>query len=313
MPIAVLIKTWNTGECTRLCLDTLVQADDLPDELVVLDLGDDEVTRRHIEAQAKHHGISLRWLPVGHRLAPAEGNRLAFEASSAPYVCLLDSDVLVPRNWLSAAMPLLTVPGVGLVAPIRPDPFVRYPGREESTETVLDDIKRGGASFTQIANAFTGGAPLDVFGRAVQQANGFERTVTVEFPSFFSSCCLFFDRTVIEEAGGVAHPAFDRTYGSEDIDLSWRVLAARYSLVRTADIFILHFRHTSLMANQVDYEAEIKAANRILYTRWRKQLIAWAKTRHWAGDSLEDLSRRFIIRELVRNTTFAEDLQAALT
>jgi GT2 family glycosyltransferase len=312
VPIGVLIKTWNTGECTRLCLDTLVRADDLPDELVVVDLGDDTMTRRHAEALADEHAIELRWLPIGQRLAPGEGNRLAFEASSAPYLCLLDSDVLVPRNWLAVAMPLLADPNVGLVAPIRPDPFVRYPGREESTEAILDEIKRGGGSFAEIAHAFTGGAPLDEFGRAARQANGFEHTVTIDFPSFFSSCCLFFDRAVVEEAGGVAHPAFDRSYGSEDIDLSWRVLAMGYSLARTADIFILHFRHTSLEANQVDYQSEIVAANRVLYARWKKRLIAWAVARSRAGDSLDDLSRRFIIRELMRNTSFAEDLQTAL-
>ena len=45
---------------------------------------------------------------------------------------------------------------------------------------------------------------------------------------------------------------------------------------------------------------------------WRKRLLAWAAERRRAGDSLEDLARRFLVRELVRNTSFGADLEAAL-
>jgi len=311
VPLAVLIKTWNTGECTRLCLDAIAVADLLPEELVVVDLGDDPETRRHAESLASRRGIGLSWLPVGRRLAPAEANRLAMEAVSAPLVCLLDNDVLVPRNWLSPTTTLLASPGVGLVAPTRPDPHLLYPGRAESTEAVLDGIMGKGIPLADVARAFTGGAPLDEFGQAVRRASDLQRAVAVEFPSFLSSCCLFFDRAIVEDAGGVADPAFDQCYGSEDVDLSWRVLEAGYALVRTAEVFVLHFRHTSLEANRVDYQAEIRTANQALYARWRKRLLAWAVARRRAGDSLADLSWRFIVRELVRNTSFAQDLEEA--
>lgn len=310
-PIGVIVKTWNTGEHTRRCLAAIAAADLLPEELAVVDLGDDPTTRREAEALTDRHGIRLCWLPVGHRLAPAAANRRALDAVSTPLVCLLDNDVLVPVNWLAPITALLASPDVGLVAPIRPDPFVRYPGRADSTEAVLDEVRVRGESLAEVAHAFTGGLPLDAFGRAVQQENGLQRTVTLAFPSFLSSCCLCFDRLAVEDAGGVADSAFDGGYGSEDVDLSWRVAEAGYLLVRTAEVFVLHLRHSSLASNRIDYPAELRTANRVLYARWRTRLLAWAVARQRSGDTLADLSRRFIIRELLRNTSFEADLAAA--
>ena len=310
LPLGVIVKTWNTGEHTRACLDRVVDADALPEELAVVDLGDDPATRRYLEELTDRHGIRLSWLAIGRRLAPGEANRRALELLSTPLVCLLDNDVLVPKNWLGPIVALLASPGAGLVAPIRPDPFIAYPGRAESTEAVLDAIKGQGVPLEEVARQFTGGVPLDEFGRAVQRANGLQPAVDVEFPSFLSSCCLCFDRQAVEDAGGIADPGFDGGYGSEDVDLSWRVAEAGYALVRTAEVFVLHVRHASLERNQIDYPGELRAANRILYPRWRKQLLAWAKLRLRSGDTVDDLAHRFIIRELIRNTSFAADLAA---
>jgi len=367
VPLGVILKTWNTGESTQLCLDAVARADALPEQIAIVDLGEDDETRAYAAGLADQLGFALTWLPVGHRLAPGPANRLAFDSIETPLVCLLDNDVLVPRNWLGPTTALLASPDVGLVAPIRPDPFLAYPdlpsvaqssanqtgeiapgaagadafaagempSQAHSTEAVLDGLKSlqtselwesGGPgqladaahptgrrlSLAEIADRFTGGQPLDVFGRRVRDANHLQHTARVEFPSMLSSCCLFFDRAVVEEVRGVADPAFDRCYGSEDVDLSWRVSAAGYELVRTADVFVLHFRHTSLVANSVDFETELRSANQTLYSRWRKRLLVWAVDRVRAGDSVADLSWRFIIRELNRNTSFAVDLEAAL-
>jgi GT2 family glycosyltransferase len=308
VPIGIIVKTWNTGECTRLCLDAIAEADRLPEEIVVVDLGEDAATRSYAEALTDRCAIGLHWLPVGHRLAPAAANRHALAAISPPLICLLDNDVLVPRNWLGPITAALASARVGLVGPIRPDPFLLYPGRAESTEAVLDELKGQGTPLAEMERAFTGGIPLDEFGRAVQRANDLQRAVALDFPSFLSSCCLCFDRAIVDDAGGIADPAFDARYGSEDVDLSWRVLQAGYELVRLANVFVLHLRHTSLEANRVDYSAELKTANQVLYGRWRKRLLTWAQARQRQGDTLADLSQRFIVRELIRNTSFGTDL-----
>lgn len=310
LPVGVIVKTWNTGEYTRACLDRVVRADALPEELAVVDLGEDSATRRYLEELTDRHGVRLHWLPIGRRLAPGDANRRALDALSTPLACLLDNDVLVPKNWLGPLTTLLASPGVGLVAPTRPDPFLRYPGRDDSTEAVLDAIKGPDLPPSEVVGRFTGGAPFEELGRAVQAANGLQPSVEVAFPSFLSSCCLGFDRQAIEDAGGVADPGFDGGYGSEDVDLSWRVAEAGYALVRTAEVFVLHVRHASLERNQVDYQGELKAANQVLYARWRKRLLAWARARLRSGDTVADLSRRFIVRELIRNTSFEADLTA---
>ena len=307
-PLSTLIKTWNTGEATRLLLDAICGADLLPEEIVIVDLGADGETHAYAEALCERHGIALRWLPVGHRLAPGAGNRLALDAATSPLICLLDNDVLVPRNWLGPLVALLEDPEVGLVAPVRPDPFLAYPGRAESTEAGLDAINARGLPLAEVAREFTGGLSLAELGRAVARANALDTVTPLDFPSSLSSCCVAFDRAIVEAAGGIADPAFDAGYGSEDIDLTWRVLAAGYECLRTSEVFILHFRHTSLRANGLDFDADLRAANVVLYARWRKRLLSWARGRLLAGDSLDDLARRFIVRELMRNTVFGEEI-----
>jgi GT2 family glycosyltransferase len=313
-PVAVLLKTWNTPECTQLCLAALGEAELLPTELVVVDLGDDGETRDYAARLAERTGITLRWRSVGRRIAPGAANRLALTEASSPLICLLDSDVLVPRNWLAPPLALLADSEVGLVAPIRPDPFLLHPdaGATASTEAALDAITSTGVPFGEVAARYTVGRSLEAFGRAVAAANDLDRVAAVGFPSFLSSCCLLFDRATVESVGGVADPLFDGGYGSEDVDLSWRIMRAGYRPVRTAEVFVLHFRHESLTANGIDREGELRAANRLLYRRWRTRLLAWAAERRRAGDTPEDLARRFLVRELVRNTSFGADLEAAL-
>lgn len=276
----------------------------------MVDLGADRATRDYAEERTARASIRLHWLPIGRRLAPAEANRRALDVLSTPLAALLDNDVVVPRGWLGPIVAQLTVPRVALVAPIRPDPFLQYPGRSESTEAFLDALKSSGRSLPEVVEAFTGGISLDRFGAAVAEANHLAGAVSLEFPSSLSSCCLGFDRAAVDESGGVADPIFDGRYGSEDIDLSWRVLEAGYEIVRTADVFVLHLRHASLEANEVDYRAELRAANEVLYGRWQRRLRSWARARILAGDRPADLSQRFIIRELQRNTAFGRDLEA---
>ena len=307
-PIGLIVKTWNTGESLRHCLDAVVSACLLPREVVVVDLGDDRPNHAYATDLARLHGIQLHWLPIGHRLAPGVANRRALEVLSTPLIGLLDDDVVVPRNWLGPLMSILKDHSVGLVAPIRPDPFLIYPGRDESTEGVLDDLRHRLARSSDVVETYTGGRSLEELGGDVQRANGLPREAALEFPSFLSSCCLGLSRIAIEAAGGIADPDFSAGYGSEDVDLTWRVLRAGYAAIRTSDVFVLHFRHTSLEANEVDYSTEITSANRVLYAKWRPQLLAWGRDRLRRGDERADLARRFIVRELLRNTEFESDL-----
>ncbi|HLZ10414.1 MAG TPA: glycosyltransferase [Chloroflexota bacterium] len=306
--IGLIVKTWNTGEWLRRCLDAIIAASPLPREIAVVDLGEDELSHVYARDLAERHDVRLQWLPIGHRLAPGIANRRALEALSTRLIGLLDDDIVVPRNWLGPLTSILLDPGVGLVAPIRPDPFLAYPGRDESTEGVLDDLKKGLEGIPDLVKTYTHGRSLEDFGREVQRVNDLPRELAVEFPSFLSSCCLGISRGAIEAAGGIADPVFSAGYGSEDVDLTWRVLQAGYAAIRTSDVFVLHFRHTSLEANHVDYATELAAANRLLYARWRKQLLTWGRDRLRRGDDRDDLTRRFIVRELFRNTEFDGDL-----
>ncbi|MBI3968203.1 MAG: glycosyltransferase family 2 protein [Chloroflexi bacterium] len=314
-PLSVIVKTWHSGEYTRACLASIAEAPTRPADVVVVDLGDDDDTEGFARALLPSAGVDLVWLPLNRRLAPGPANRLALEHASAPTVALLDNDIVVPTNWLDRLLPQLEHTNAGLVAPARPTPALRYPGRDASTQTVLqrlvaDTQPSGPAQPDTIVSVFTEGAGLEALGRAVQAENDIPKRERVGFPAFLSSCCLLARRSTIAAAGGIARPEFDAGYGSEDVDLSWRVLDLGLDLIQCNEVFVAHFRNASLRRNRVDVESELRVANQTLYALWRAPLLAWVEAQLESGTSPEQIASEFILRELAQRAVLCADLAA---
>ena len=130
-------------------------------------------------------------------------------------------------------------------------------------------------------------------------------------PDFIGTCCALLDADFVAAAGGIADPRF-AGYGSEDVDLCWRIGEHGGQVARTAAVYVHHFHNSSLIDNEVDGEAALRTANQILYAKWGPKLIALAQAEMQRGGSLREyLSAHFIFQPLARHTSFIADLRAA--
>ena len=124
--VCVVMVTFGAPEWVERALDA-VEANTPSDryELVVVDNGGPDPRTR--EALRRRYGggweaSEARARVVVHEaganLGFAGGNDLAVNLASAPYVCLLNSDAIVPSGWLDPLLAPLDDPTVGAVVPV---------------------------------------------------------------------------------------------------------------------------------------------------------------------------------------------------
>lgn len=316
-PVSIILKVWNAPRHVKLCLEGLLQNTTSPFELIVVDNGSKPRLNGWLADRAE---ADARIRLVTNRLnqGPGFANRQGAGLARNRLVCLLDSDVLVPPGWLERLVADFDVtPNLKLLAPLQPEEAAVYPfdGETPDSRQAWYGVKRRlpqANPLEQLA-AFTRGLSLADFELEMRKANPPGVRLVSAPPDFVSSACLLVDRDFALQAGGIADPAF-RLYGSEDVDLCWRVGAAGGLVGKTASVYVHHFLGASLESNDLKRAAALAQANVLLYAKWKERLLALA-ARH-ATDDIDALTayleQHFIYSALARNTTFIDDLRQSL-
>ena len=97
--VSIIMKTWNALPHVRLCARTLLNNSDGPFELIVIDNGSGPGVVSFLRGLAQE----MARAPGGESGERRAGGREPAGGGAGPgdLVCLIDSDVLVPRGWLS--------------------------------------------------------------------------------------------------------------------------------------------------------------------------------------------------------------------
>jgi glycosyltransferase involved in cell wall biosynthesis len=114
----IIIPIWNQLALTQRCLEAVRQKTQTPYRLILIDNGSGEETRKFLESLAENPS----WVGV---LVRNEENRGYIRAvnqglkiSTAPYVCLLNNDIVVTLGWLKRLIEFSgSHPDAGLVNP----------------------------------------------------------------------------------------------------------------------------------------------------------------------------------------------------
>lgn len=182
--LSLIIPSFNGADALQKTLAKL-QAEQITAEIIVVDGGSSD------GSQAVATGFGVRLLEVqnhgyGHNL-----NR-GIEIATRQYLALMNSDVLMPRQTLLAALKRLENPSLGAVGPV---PLQENGSRQQSF------------GITYLPNHLKITQPL-----AVKMLHGF---------------CLITRRDVLQTVGG-----FDEHFFmyNEEYDWCWRVLKKAYSL-----------------------------------------------------------------------------------
>jgi GT2 family glycosyltransferase len=316
-PVSIILKVWNAPRHAKLCVEALLQNTTSPFELIVVDNGSRLKLHQWL-AQLAENDPRIRLVTNRSNKGPGIANRQGAALAANRLLCLLDSDVLVPPGWLERLLAGFdSVPGLKILTPLQPEEGVAYPFESPYPDSrqAWYEVKRQAPQAPPLEqlSAYTRGLSLADFESEVRKANPGGFRLAEAPPDFVSSFCMLVDRDFAAQAGGIADPGF-KGYGSEDVDLCWRVGTAGGKVGKTASVYVHHFFGASLEANSLDRAAALGAANALLYEKWKEHLLALVAQQapQETGGLTAYLERHFIFSALARNTSFIDDLRLAL-
>jgi GT2 family glycosyltransferase len=250
--LSVVIVTWNAKKYVEECLTSLVNSHGaVVTEICVVDNGSSDGTQDLIRAEFP----MVRLVETGTNLGFAKANNIGMRLSSGKYVCLINSDVVLPPDCLVKMCSYMEQnPTIGMLGPRMSTPegpvgrsYMRYPTvwRCFCRAFALDGLLKGLAG--------SGGIEM----------KDFDNSSTAEV-EVLNGWFLMARRTAIEAVGLLDERFF--MYG-EDIDWSYRFQKAGWRRVYFAGAEALHYGGASSAAAPIRFYIAMQVSN---LQFWRK-------------------------------------------
>ncbi|MHB8413709.1 MAG: glycosyltransferase family 2 protein [Candidatus Acidiferrales bacterium] len=256
--ISIVIVTWNARQFALECLDSLVEYRlDPCVEIIVVDNASSDGTPEIINRKYPF----VRVIQNARNFGFAKANNIGMLASRGRYVCLINSDVVVPRDCLEKMASYLDRnPTIGVLGPqmIGPD----------------GTVGRSCMSFPTVWACFCRALALDVlipksqlFGRLLMTHFAHDRIADVEV---LNGWFWMIQRKAIENVGLLDERFF--MYG-EDVDWCKRFHNAGWRIVYFADAEAIHYGGASSSDAPIRFYIEMHRA-RLQYWRKHHSIVA---------------------------------------
>lgn len=203
----LILLSWNNLEILRQCVDSILRCAHAPSRLIIVDNGSSETgVREYLSCLKGNDTIQVQVILNAVNEGFAKGMNKGMAVSDAPYVCLLNNDILVTDGWLEEMIKIAAEnPGVGIVNP----------------------------SSNNFGLRFGKGTTLKEFACSLRAQSG----KWVEMGSCIGFCMLI-KREVIEKVGYL-----DESYGYayfEDTDFGRRAQKAGYKCAMAKGCYVYH-------------------------------------------------------------------------
>ncbi|MCC6437211.1 MAG: glycosyltransferase [Acidimicrobiales bacterium] len=231
---SIVIPVWNAWAHTRACLVRLAATIEPEDEVIVVDNGSTDGTRRGLDA--------FPWVRVERltrNLGFGGGCNAGAEVAGGDVLVFLNNDTLPAHDWLERLLRPFADPAVAASGP-------------------RSNFVSGAQSVPATTYAGGGDAALDAFVRRWERAHDGAVDEVERLVGF----CLAVDAARFAALGG-----FDTRFGIgsyEDDDLCRRLRHDAGRLVVVHDSFVHHHGHATFTANDVDWVA-LERRNRTIY------------------------------------------------
>jgi GT2 family glycosyltransferase len=238
--VTISVLVYGPSPWLRDVVEAVGAHTDVPYELVLLDNGTTDATRAYLDTLD-----GVRVLRPGHNVGFGAGHNAVANVARGDYLCVLNSDAIVPAGWLPALLaPLAVDPMVGATAPV----YVYPDGR----------LQEAGATVEPSGQVIA-------FGR-FDDPDDPEYRLGGRVP-FASAACLVTRTKVFRAIGG-----FDAGYGVayyEDVDLAFALRDRGLHIELVAGVRVLHAQGAS---SETAADAErMLFANR---ERFRRRFVA---------------------------------------
>lgn len=285
--LAVVLVNWNTGDMLRECVTALYSSTPpIATEIVVVDNGSTDDSRAIVErlCRAAPPGVALRLLPNATPLGFAAACNRGIAATTAPYILLLATDVLLPPHALPTLLALLAQrPLVAVCSPRLRDPA----GTSMPYTFGRDPVPFYLAQ--QVASSLVWRRPLHNWATAAALVT-----------DWVAASCMLVRRSALEQVGGLdeGYPLF-----FEDVDLCRRLRQAGYFIIYDARVSVLD------RGGQSQPNRAVRALyTRSLYRFYRKHYPPVA--RWWLALALPLFKLLGIVRPEQRRDRYAFEMTA---
>jgi GT2 family glycosyltransferase len=252
VPLSVVIVNWNTKDLILACLQSLAPSlHEKRIEVIVVDNGSCDGSQRAITAQFP----DVRLIDTGANLGYGRACNIGMRASTAPYVCLLNSDILVRDGCLETLIAYMEAhPEVGMVGPRILGTDLKLQDTCRRLPTVWNNLCEAlRLSRVFPRSAFLSGEHMFYFAH--------DREIMVEG---LAGCFMLVRRKAIDEVG-----LFDEQFFlyCEETDWCKRFRAAGWLIAFCPEAEAIHAHRASSSKDPVFF-AKVQIQSRLIY--WRK-------------------------------------------
>jgi GT2 family glycosyltransferase len=224
--VSIVIVTWNGKKYALECLDSLRELGGVIGiEVVVVDNASTDGTPQAI----REHYPEVKLIQNEANLGFAKANNIGIAATRGDYVCLVNSDVVVPPGCLEKMVDFMKAnPDIGLLGPKMLSPTGGVGQSVNRLPTVWNYLCFALGLHSLVPNS-------KLFGGFLMAGYGYNKTEDVEV---LTGWFWMVPRRALEQVGGLDERFF--MYG-EDLDWCYRFLKAGWRVVFFADAEALHY------------------------------------------------------------------------
>ncbi|MCM8811751.1 MAG: glycosyltransferase family 2 protein [Candidatus Omnitrophica bacterium] len=240
----IVLLTWNRADLLKPCVERILRFTDVPSRLLLVDNASTEPEAVEYQQRLKGNGtVQVEVIRRTHNDGFSKGINEGLRRATAPWVCLMNNDVLVAQGWLSEMIRVAKAhPEIGLLNPMSNE-FGAWPGRGETIDQAGERVRPRRGEWTEFWNCV-----------------GF---------------CALMPRQILEKVG-----MLDEEFGFmyyEDADYSLRVRQAGYCCGIALGAYAYHIGSATMSRNP-DKERLFEANKELFRKKWglpRSERIAW--------------------------------------
>ncbi|MBR3628037.1 MAG: glycosyltransferase family 2 protein [Elusimicrobia bacterium] len=248
--VSIIIPCFNALEYTKQCIESVLLQTNINYELILINNGSTDGTKEYFKTLKRSLKINKKLNKVTiiqaiKNLGVAKALNLGISKSTGKYVCYLNNDVIVTKDWLKkilkAAKSDKQIGAVGTM-------FNAFEDKK-----YLKDVEKNKKLIDVVAQTIS-----------VKNSGKIKKAKTIH------GLCMFIKKSVFKKAG-LFNENFYPCFG-EDIEFCERLKKNGYKLVDATDVFIFHYWNKSVRSKQ--FNKQNKNIETVMKSHYKKFAIS---------------------------------------
>lgn len=248
--VSIIIPCFNALEYTKQCIESILLQTNINYELILINNGSTDGTKEYFKTLKKNLKPNKRLQKVTiiqaiKNLGVAKALNLGISKSIGKYICYLNNDVIVTKDWLKkivkAAKTDIKIGAVGTM-------FNAF-----ENKNFIKSVEKNKKLIDIMAQTIS-----------VNNSGKIKKAQTIH------GLCMFIKKNVFKKIG-LFNENFYPCFG-EDIEFCERLKKNGYKLVDATDVFIFHYWNKSVRSKQ--FNKQNKSIENVMKSHYKKFSIS---------------------------------------